>query len=811
LTDEDGPYIELMCGVYTDNQPDFSWLMPYEERSFKQYFMPYYDLGLVKNACKEVLINLEFIKQNIVIKLYSTCINKGSTILLEANGKVVFKEKINLTPGSTYERKISKKNKIPKENYELKILEKNGKTLINYQPEKRKKKEIPQPARPAKLPSDIKEIEQLYLTGLHIEQYRHATYSAKDYYQEALKRSPRDLRNNNALGLWLMRNGQFVHAQSYFEQAIETITERNPNPYDGEPYFNLGQCLIYQGRIEEAYTAFYKATWNAAWQGGSFFALAQIVCSRKAYGEALEMVEKALVTNWHNHKARALKASLLIYLDEPRKAKKWIKDSLKIDPFNMSILYQKQLMDNKKGSKKFHKLMRGYIHNYIEYALDYAQAGLYKEAIMLLEEGVVQSKKHPMAYYFLGWFAVQAKEIDQAHFYFEKARKLKTDYCFPYRLEGIRALETALHHHPQDFKAHYYLGNLWYDKKQYKDAIKHWEKSKTINDVHPTIHRNLALAYFNKKNNKSYKTKALKEIKRAFELDRNDARILFEYDQLRKRFNHSLQNRTKYLTANNALVVQRDDLYLENITLKNQLGLIEEKIALHEEALDLIMNRKFHPWEGGEGKVTGQFVLSHTELAKKYIEDGAFKKAMEHLEATEQYPFNLGEGKLYGAKENDILFWKGMALTGLGKKKAAKTIWQQAARGKVDLTISMYYNDQSPDKIFYQALALEKLRKKNDAKLLFRQLLDYGKAHRKEKISIDYFAVSLPDLAIWDDDLNKRNYLHCLYLMGLGYLGLCDYKKAIKSLKEVLELNNCHSGAAIAMNLCTHSLNNQLF
>lgn len=30
LTDEDGPYIELMCGVYTDNQPDFSWLMPGE-------------------------------------------------------------------------------------------------------------------------------------------------------------------------------------------------------------------------------------------------------------------------------------------------------------------------------------------------------------------------------------------------------------------------------------------------------------------------------------------------------------------------------------------------------------------------------------------------------------------------------------------------------------------------------------------------------------------------------------------------------------------------------------------------------------
>ena len=36
LTDENGPYIELMCGVYTDNQPDFSWMHPYEEKQFKQ-------------------------------------------------------------------------------------------------------------------------------------------------------------------------------------------------------------------------------------------------------------------------------------------------------------------------------------------------------------------------------------------------------------------------------------------------------------------------------------------------------------------------------------------------------------------------------------------------------------------------------------------------------------------------------------------------------------------------------------------------------------------------------------------------------
>ena len=50
LTDEDGPYIELMTGVFTDNQPDFSWMQPNEEKTFTQYFMPYAEIGICKKC-----------------------------------------------------------------------------------------------------------------------------------------------------------------------------------------------------------------------------------------------------------------------------------------------------------------------------------------------------------------------------------------------------------------------------------------------------------------------------------------------------------------------------------------------------------------------------------------------------------------------------------------------------------------------------------------------------------------------------------------------------------------------------------------
>ncbi|HEY3345181.1 MAG TPA: DUF5107 domain-containing protein, partial [Anaerolineaceae bacterium] len=59
LTDSDGPYVELMCGAYTDNQPDFSWIQPGEEKSFSQFFLPYKAIGPVSSANQDTALSLE--------------------------------------------------------------------------------------------------------------------------------------------------------------------------------------------------------------------------------------------------------------------------------------------------------------------------------------------------------------------------------------------------------------------------------------------------------------------------------------------------------------------------------------------------------------------------------------------------------------------------------------------------------------------------------------------------------------------------------------------------------------------------------
>src|SRR5690606_17588721 len=112
----------------------------------------------------------------------------------------------------------------------------------------------------------IASLDELYLTGLHLDQYRHATRSPAPYWCEALRRDPGDARCNNALGRWHLHRGEWAEAEACFRRAIERLTLRNANPYDGEPHYDLGQTLRHLGRDAEAYAAFHKAVWNQAWQ-----------------------------------------------------------------------------------------------------------------------------------------------------------------------------------------------------------------------------------------------------------------------------------------------------------------------------------------------------------------------------------------------------------------------------------------------------------------------------------------------------------------------------------------------------------------
>ncbi|OLS42190.1 DUF5107 domain-containing protein [Bacillus sp. MRMR6] len=805
LTDEDGPYIELMTGVFTDNQPDFTWLQPYEEKSFTQYFMPYKNIGVVKNASIEAAVNLELnaATSEASVFVYGTSSLKDVTIELTGKKGRYLQETVILSPEKTYQSVIKLDVEEREHDICVCVTDQNGVILISYQPQEKKIEEMPEAAKPLPNPVELKTTEELYLAGLHLEQYRHATFEPEDYYEEGLKRDPKDIRINVAYGTLLLRRGLFAESEQYFQTAIRSLTWRNPNPYDSEAYYQLGLSLKLQGKQKEAYSAFYKSTWSAAWKDSGFFSLAQIAAENGAWKEALELIEASLNRNHRNLKGRHLKTVILRKSGRLAEAKRFAEETVKLDIADFSAYNELYLLAIKEGQldranrilEELIKLMRDDELNYLQLAADYEECGLYEEAIEVLKRVVQRSVKsvYPMIYYALAYLSSKINDNNQAEAYLNAGGAASSDYCFPNILFEYRILNAAIKMNPMDNKAKYYLGNLLYDKKRYNEAIKLWEESRALNPELSTVHRNLALAYYNHLHQPQ---EALVSLKTAFSCNNSDARVLFELDQLYKKLGYEPEKRLTFLHDNFQLVESRDDLFIELVTLLNTMGQCKAAIKLLE-------NRNFHPWEGGEGKVTGQYVTAYTELGKYYLAEQKILDAIHALNKALVFPHNLGEGKLYGAQENNIYYYLGCAYEELGEKETAREYFTFASKGLEEPASAMYYNDQPPDMIFYQGLSWLKLQNEKEAKRRFNKLIDYGEQHLFDQPNIDYFAVSLPHFLVFDDNLLVRNEIHCRYMIALGMIGLKEFESASEQLKRVLALDPSHQGAMIHQAFCS--------
>jgi tetratricopeptide (TPR) repeat protein len=790
LTDEDGPYFELMCGMYTDNQPDFGWIMPNEAREFKQYFMPYKNIGYVKNASKEAMVNMEFSEHQIKIHVYTTS-EQAVIIRLYNNGNIIFEDKATLSPVNTYHNTIP----IPAADtsqFRLVVSDLSGKELIAYTPVTRQGAPLPDPARPIALPGEIETPEALFLAGHHLEQYRHATYNPIDYYNEGLKRDSTDIRCNNAKGLWLLRRGAFQEAEIYLRKAVEKINRHNPNPYDSEPLYNLGLCLKYQKQYDEAYNLFFKSSWSAAQQDVAYLQAAYIDARRAQWQIVLELSDKSLLRNYNSLRARHLKIIALRKIGRPEEALELCHQTLDTDAFDFGALYELALCYYQKDQhaladdtvSRLQEMIRQRAYTYIEIANQYAEACLWEEAISFLQ---LYKGNDALITYYIGYYELQAGRSKQAGEHFDLALNQEVTGSFINRIEDVLVLETAATFNAHDYKAWYHLGNYYYAKQLYNEAGAAWERSIAINANFPTTLRNLGIASFNKFNKRQ---EALDLYEQAFAADESDARILFELDQLKKRFNISPHKRLAFLERYTELIYQRDDLLIELINLHTLTGNTIK-------ALEMIERHQFHPWEGGEGKVSTQYITNLVLQSRNALLNNNSTAAISLLNRTRVYPNNLGEGKIFGAQENDIFYWLGCAYDQQGDAAKAYEHWEAAAVGLDEPAPAIFYNDQQPDKIYYQGLALKKLGKTTEAMQKFQKLIDYARTHENDHIRIDFFAVSLPDLMIFDDDLDTKNKIHCYYLAGLGHLGLGNFSEAKQYLDKVIDMDPGHLGAII--------------
>lgn len=777
LTDTEGPYIELMAGAYTDNQPDFSFLLPGETKTFSQYWYPIQEIGVVHQANLDVAIHLDWAKESHVaveLGVAATREIADAEVCLRMGETTLWQQQIVLQPGRPLVHQVEVPAETKLSDLEL-IVKEAGKELLAWQPRNLDEdKELPPLAQPAPMPGEIETIEELYLAGLHLEQYRHPTRNPEIYFEEALKRDPYDVRSAVALAARLWRRGENEEAEELLTRALQRVTFRNPNPYDSEIYYRLGLVCRDLGDEEKALEAFRKAAWDYRWKVASYIQSARIELKRKNDRAALEDAEQALASDEHNQQAAAIRAIALRrlgtqnFLDAD-----WRSDLERFREEDLLNWWVSDLLG--------HDLQTD-AQTIVDVALEYLSCGEFQEAERLLHAAIRREQEHlvigeptvtALAWYYLA-LAETEKSGKKTEYYLRQAQSADQKWAFPARLSDANVLKWAITQDPKDPIALRMLGHWLYGHDRHLAAWEHWMKAVELQDDDPVTRRNLGVAAVNL--HRDWEA-ACQHYQRALELAPRDPKLWYERDQLASLVGEAVEQRLSRLAKVEDLIEERDDLTVSFVELQTMSG-------QPDNALSILKSRLFHPWEGGEGKVLRAWENANLAIAREALsnplDQDRVEQAIEAMFAALNPPENLGEARHPLANTAELHTVLGDLFSVNGNIVSAQEHWKAAVEQEgdfIDMAVSSYSL-----KTLFQVEALLRLGEDQEAHALLESILQFSDELAQTPGSIAYFATSLPSLLLFHTDLDQDNRIEAAKLAAYAHHLLGQDAKAKGSM-----------------------------
>lgn len=757
LTDSDGAYAELMAGVYTDNQPDFSWLEVGEVKEFSQFWYPIKELGEPLNANTQLAFN--FSVEMGEIKIYAVEDFKDASIEVYNDGSRIYQTELDLAISKTRTIEVDALKGCDFNKVLVKILDKSGREILSFNKPAPSTPDIPEPRKVDPSPFTLDNPDELYLVGLHMKQYRDALTKPDVYWKRALEINPMHYQSLNGLGLSALKDFRQKEAENYFRKAIEILTKYNPNPRDGEAYYNLGLSLKQQGKIDSAYDAFYKSIWNYRWRSQGYYQIAAIDCIKNNFETAQKHVLESLNSYAGNQKARNLLAVIERKLGNDNT--QFVKDVLEHDRLDYWAL-------NESGQDFFDSLSNDPSQTILDIVFEYTGAGLTEDASALLQRFIIHfDDVSPMIFYTLAWLSGDKKARS-------KAQTACPDYCFPSRFEEMQILQNA-----GDPRAAYYLGNLLYSKEHYQEAITQWEKALAGGEEYYVLFRNLGMAYYNIQRDNH---KALEFMKKALDINPEDPQLIFDYNHLLQLTNSPVNERIDLLERNMGLTSRRDDLYLELIRAYNQTGECKKSLEMYKV-------HTFTPCEGGEHELIEQYLFAHYKLGHEALRKRDFKQAQKYFHDGQIFPKNLGAGVWNIAFTLPCIFGEAQSLEAVNKDEAMK-IYQSI----VDLGIDDFSYMYQPAFDYYQAMSYAKLGQEEKGKAMLKICIHQWEQKLREK-DYGHFQITPFFLSLLEEPKDVRTK-HYSYLLGLAYAALEEKQTALTHFENVLEINSGHLMAA---------------
>jgi tetratricopeptide (TPR) repeat protein len=767
LSDTDGPYLELMVGAWSDNQPDYSWLQPYETKTVTQYWYPFQAIGGAKNATREAAVNLELKNGEAAFGFHTTRAYKLARASLAADGKTIWTRNIDIDPAHPFTSRFN----LPRGAAKIEaILQANGRTLVSYVAQApappaggHTAQPLPAPVVPPAEPAKIKTTEDLYLAGLRLEQFHNPSLEPDPYYEEALKRDPTDIRNNTALGILYIKRGRFASAEKLLRTAAGHVQANYTRARDGDSLYYLGVALKYQHKLDEAESWLQRAAWNHAWKAAAYYQIAEIKSLQDKLDEALSYADQSLVTNAWNTRALFLKSALLMRNGQGSEAAAVRRQIRAIDPID-----PRGFAD----ASELAAIAKAQPDEGLELAVSCINAGLRREAEFLLDRMPVKS---PMVHYFRGYLTALHGQSTTAEAHFQRASAMPPDYVFPFQIEAIDALRAAMDANPKDPMPPYYLGLLLYDR-QPDEAVRLWQKTVDLKPEMAVAWRNLAVAWARQENGVP---KAIGALEKAIAQNSGDALYLFELDRLYEFAQVPLAKRTALFDKYAKTAEKRDDAMSRVVTLYNLTGNYDASIAI-------LSQRHFHLWEGGarfnvqDAWTDAHILRGHRKMAAK-----DFAGALADYRQSTDYPENIEATRGFrGGRYAEAYYFTGLALEALGRKDEAAQQFRASAAALLGAEDNPRPDIESGAALLYfQAKSLEKLGQTARAQVLYKNLIATATRALQGGTRNQFFA------KFGEARSPRLRAAQAHYVAGLGHLGLKSTAQARSEFTKAIELN----------------------
>jgi tetratricopeptide (TPR) repeat protein len=671
LTDFDGEHAELMAGSFADDQPDFSWLAPYETKTFSQYWYPFRKIGSPVYATLDGAISIDRCAGK--VKLITTRITENARLIVKCGETIVLDTAVTLEPSESAEFDA----KLTSEQFYILFTDANGKVLFDYIEEIPELIRLPKDNPGLTKPHDMTTAQEITIAGRHVEQYRDPLWKKEEFYRVALERDPDYIPALVGMAGACYENAFFEEGLKYLKRAERVQNAYNPNPSDGTISYMKGLCLFAQNRFDDAYDSFYKATWSHNVISYAMTFIAAIDCQRGNYAKMKEHALCAIIREAKHPIAGSYLAIALWKLGDTDGALTQLESILDRDSLDHLARYLYTLISGSSLKDFFSVLNSNPSQTCLDISFDLVNAGLSTDAVTLLEGLKTEHEASTMALYTLAFLQEQLGNSSGAASNRKAASVIKPVDTFPYRPLEINVLKAAVSADSMDANASNLLGCILYDKKHYAAAANAWQTTISIQPDFYMPYRNLAVVKY------SYlgeRKAALPLLRKAMELHPKDDFLLKEVNYVMARLGVNGQERLEYVLAN------LPDKPSDHLTW--DLAYAYSNTLNFDKALDTLANHEFVAAECCETYLTEAYTFACSAKGRLALREGKLEEALQWFRKGQKIPDNFRAGWWDTQALYYTRYYEAFTLMQLGREKESKVL--------IDIIVSFVRSEYSP-------------------------------------------------------------------------------------------------------------------